>query len=88
MKEYCDLLNSYPGLYYEVINEDLNEIWKENPIVKISCLNAMFIHLAKDMGKEEFFEEVDFQFNIHFKEGKVPQEINKVVNRIKEEKSR
>lgn len=39
------------------------------------------------MGKEEFNEEVDFQYNIHFKDREIPKEVSKVVNMIKEEKS-
>jgi len=88
IKEYIDLLKSHPELYYELINEDLEKIWKNNIVVKISCLNAMFIHLAKDLTLKDFLEEANSQIDFHFKDGVIPQEIKEVVNRIKEEKSR
>jgi hypothetical protein len=39
------------------------------------------------MGIEEFNEEVDFQYNIHFKDRVIPKEVSDVVNRIREEKT-
>ena len=86
--EYIDLLKSCPGLYYELIAEDLERIWRKNEKVKISCLNAMFIHLANDMDLNEFSKEVILQMEFHYKNGIIPQEIKEVMNRIKITKSR
>ena len=86
--EYIDLLNSHPELYYELIDEDLEKTWKKNEKVKVSILNAMFIHIAKDMDLKEFSEEVNSQMEFHYKDGIIPREIEAVVIRIKEEKSR
>lgn len=87
LNDYCDLLHSHPELYYEIMNEDLDGIWKENQKVKTSCLNAMFIHLSSDMELEEFSEEVNFQCNLHYKDEEIPDKISEVVNRIKKEKA-
>lgn len=86
--EYIDLLNSHPEFYYELIDEDLEKIWKKNEKVKIPILNAMFIHLAKDMDLKEFSEEVNSQMKFHYKDEVIPKEIEAVVMRIKKEKSR
>lgn len=88
IEEYVDILNKSPELYYELINEDLDGIWKVNPKLKVSCLNAMFIHLAADMKIDEFTEEVDSQLMRHYPDKSIPQLILDEVNRIKKSNSR
>lgn len=87
LDEYVALLNSEPSLYYELMSEDLNGIWKTNKKLKESCLTAMIIHLSLDMDFNEFSKEIALLKELHYKDGIIPESINNVVNRIKNEKN-
>ncbi len=84
---YIQILRNQPSLYYELISEDLHELWKSDIELKIACLNAMFDYLSNDMDLEEFNEEVEFQTKKHFLNAEIPKEIEITINQIRKEKA-
>ncbi|HMR87045.1 MAG TPA: hypothetical protein PKD51_02765 [Saprospiraceae bacterium] len=85
--DYIEILNNEPQLYYELISEDLDNIWQNDKDLKMACLIAMFICVSKDMSTNEFDEYVLFHTKKHFLNEETPIQIIEIINKIKKDKA-
>ena len=86
--EYAEILEQAPDLYYELMSEDLEKVWKDNELLKQTVLIAMLKSLADSMDLEEFKEEVNFQTSKHYNSSNLPALLKFEIDEITNKKSR
>ncbi|MGH1434027.1 MAG: hypothetical protein ACRBG0_06165 [Lewinella sp.] len=85
--EYIAILEAAPSMYYELMNNDLVEIWKTNNNLKEACLTAMFKDLSLDMDLKEFTKEVDYQINNYYPDNDIPNTLIAKIDEMKAAKA-